>query len=227
MTTKWNKNVNNCVFPALIQEKLNGVAAKLEGGLFYSKNNLLFEGLVGPLLKGETVLGELYVPGRALQDIVHLVRAASPEVRFYVHWFPSRSFRENLDYFLHHDDKKFPLKVRTDVVHNLSEALAHEFARTGEGAVLKDYLGQWFKLKRFFEEEFVCVSAQVRKSLSLTLKAENGEQFKCGSFEFDSSFVRELCEHPPIGKQVTVRFLEHTNRGVPRHATVIAIRDYE
>ena len=62
----------------------------------------------------------------------------------------------------------------------------------------------------------------------LELVIDDGKKFKArptGSYEYRAKMFNE--KKKLIGKYATVKFMETTKDGIPRHGVVLAIRDYE
>lgn len=219
----WHKNLDKCVFPALFQDKLNGIFGCMIGDKIYSRLGHWFYKVKHIPPASRVVYGELYAPNTPLQEIASMVRQGDERLQFWVH-----DIKDILDKPVHvrikafQEYKEHPV-VRTVLIRNFDEMPT----LVGEGAVIKDSFGQWFKIKRFETEEFLCVEAILRKSLSLVFVTPEGERFSCGSFNMPKCHLELLKSNPPVGKKVTLKFVERTKRNVPRHSTVIAVRDYE
>lgn len=89
------------------------------------------------------------------------------------------------------------------------------------------------KLKNFEDSEFEIVDVidgvGKEKGLAiLVLKTKDGKKFKSrpqGSYEYRSEMFKKKNEI--IGKMATVKFMDTTADGVPRHGVVLGVRDYE
>lgn len=95
------------------------------------------------------------------------------------------------------------------------------------------------KFKNFIDAEFKCVGVYEGKETDkgsrlvgtlggLTLVAENGTEFGCGS-GFDDALRAKIWADPSlvVGKQITIQYFDLSVDGTPRMGTFRAIRDYE
>ena len=79
------------------------------------------------------------------------------------------------------------------------------------------------KLKKFFDEEFVCLDVeQTEKSFVAYFETNDGNRF---STKASKEFFKNRKKH--IGKPCTVRFQEFTNKGLPRFPILTTCRNYE
>lgn len=91
------------------------------------------------------------------------------------------------------------------------------------------------KLKKFDDAEFECIDVEhtgnpddkIGFNVRLVLKNDiNDLVFSC-TLTGTVNERLDILNNPPIGKSVTVKFYERTKNGLPFHANVVGIRDYE
>ena len=122
----------------------------------------------------------------------------------------------------------------------MQKAIEHGF----EGAVIRDVGAEYkfgsrpatmMKLKKFDDAEFECIGVEhtgnpddrVGFNVRLVLKNDiNDLVFSC-TLTGTVNERLDILNNPPIGKSVTVKFYERTKNGLPFHANVVGIRDYE
>lgn len=122
----------------------------------------------------------------------------------------------------------------------MQKAIEHGF----EGAVIRDVGAEYkfgsrpstmMKLKKFEDAEFECIGVEhtgnpddrVGFNVRLVLKNDiNDLVFSC-TLTGTVNERLDILNNPPIGKSVTVKFYERTKNGLPFHANVVGIRDYE
>lgn len=122
----------------------------------------------------------------------------------------------------------------------MQKAIEHGF----EGAVIRDVGVEYkfgsrpatmMKLKKFDDAEFECVGVEhtgnpddkIGFNVRLVLKNDiNDLVFSC-TLTGTVNERLDILNNPPIGKSVTVKFYERTKNGLPFHANVVGIRDYE
>lgn len=113
-----------------------------------------------------------------------------------------------------------------------------------EGAVIRDFNAEYcfgqrpktmMKLKKFDDSEFKVIDIYSKGNpddkvgFTIIYKLQNDindEIFECNGTGTVEEKVKIL-ENKPIGKFATVKFYERTKNGIPFHANVIGIRDYE
>lgn len=137
--------------------------------------------------------------------------------------------------------------LNSDVCWDDNQALKYmqESINNGfEGAIIRNNNAEYkfgsrpatmMKLKKFDDAEFKCVGINhfgnpddgVGFSVTLTLKNDiNDLTFDCTLMGTVNERL-EVLSNPPIGKIVTVKFYERTKNGLPFHANIVGIRDYE
>lgn len=122
----------------------------------------------------------------------------------------------------------------------MQKAIEHGF----EGAVIRDVGAEYkfgsrpatmMKLKKFDDAEFECIGVEhtgnpddkIGFNVRLVLKNDiNDLVFSC-TLTGTVNERLDILNNPPIGKSVTVKFYERTKNGLPFHANVVGIRDYE
>ena len=122
----------------------------------------------------------------------------------------------------------------------MQKAIEHGF----EGAVIRDEAAEYkfgsrpatmMKLKEFDDAEFECIGVEhtgnpddkIGFNVRLVLKNDiNDLVFSC-TLTGTVNERLDILNNPPIGKSVTVKFYERTKNGLPFHANVVGIRDYE
>lgn len=122
----------------------------------------------------------------------------------------------------------------------MQKAIEHGF----EGAVIRDVAAEYkfgsrpatmMKLKKFDDAEFECIGVEhtgnpddkIGFNVRLVLKNDiNDLVFSC-TLTGTVNERLDILNNPPIGKSVTVKFYERTKNGLPFHANVVGIRDYE
>lgn len=137
--------------------------------------------------------------------------------------------------------------LRSNICYADDQALSfmEESIKNGfEGLVIRDINATYqfgsrpmtmMKLKKFEDSEFECLSVhhvgnpddKVGFNVTMTLRNDiNDLIFDCtvmGNVDERLNYVN----NPPIGKMVTVKFYERTKNGLPFHANIIGVRDYE
>ncbi|MDC1256020.1 DNA ligase [bacterium] len=107
--------------------------------------------------------------------------------------------------------------------------------KNGEGLMLHHQYGYYrsgrtpnlMKLKKYQDDEAVVIKHISGKGKysnlmgSILVEDKNGLQFKIGS----GFTVKEREQPPPIGKRITFKYVGKTQRGVPRFASYLRIRE--
>lgn len=129
--------------------------------------------------------------------------------------------------------------TEADIDKELDDAVEEGF----EGLMLNIYNASYerdkrtnniLKYKLFIDEEFEIIdiiegdgnrSGMFGRAI---LKMRDGRTFKASAKGNEAFYIRLLKDkRNVIGKKATVRFKNYTPEGIPRHGTIIAIRDYE
>ena len=144
-------------------------------------------------------------------------------------------------------DKFNLIILNSDTIYDDNQALAYmqRCIDCGfEGAIIRDLHTEYkfgsrpatmMKLKKFDDAEFECIGVEhtgnpddkVGFNVRLVLKNDiNDLVFSC-TLTGTVNERLDILNNPPIGKSVTVKFYERTKNGLPFHANVVGIRDYE
>lgn len=198
--------------------------------------------------------GELFIPGESLQYISGLVRKMDNikehdnlELHVYDLAIPTKT-QEERTYFLENiifNEFKFnSVKLVNSVKVNTDKEvkLAHDMVVGAgfEGLILREPSSEYgfdkrdnrmMKVKMFQEEEFKIIGIE---------EGERGSEdmvFICYSYEGDFKVKpmgtreqkQKYCEDylDLIGMDLTVRYFEKSDSGIPIHAVGVTIRDYE
>jgi DNA ligase 1 len=218
----------------MLSEKLDGIRALWDGEKFTSRNGLSIvapEWFIADLPK--TALdGELWIGRGRFQAVISEVNSGRFErVKFMVFDAPEvcGEFRaRHLAACVAIAACAFArpaLQMVCQSRKHFRESFHALVAAGGEGVVIRDPSSKYvsgnsssfLKLKKTEDDEGELVS---QNGKSLTLKW-NGEKIKV-------PMTSELRASPPaIGSRITFQFNGLTDSGVPRHASFIAIRNYE
>lgn len=204
---------------------------------------------------GQIVDGELFNPDMNFQDILSRVKrdtahedAVSIQFHIYDMAVTDQPFMIRSSMIASAFGRKTVkhlVQVETVMVKNEKElaALHREHVSNGyEGSMVRNVAGHYKfnhrssdlqKVKQFEEEEFTItggVSGDGRESgcVIFTCKTSSGKGFKVrprGSLDQRRHWLKNISRIK--GKDLTVRFLELSDKGVPQHPVGIAIRDYE
>jgi ATP-dependent DNA ligase len=202
-----------------------------------------------PLLQdGDTVDGELYIHGMALQGLSSLIKRQQPETRqLCFRWYDMvlnapytarRTMMQELDANNSHPQVQL---VQTDRVYKMSEVYAHfKAARLAgyEGSMLRlstrgyedaKRSDQLLKVKEREDCEVTVIGA--RKSVAgwaiLQVRHENGREFDIsapGSVS-EKTEVWTNFENKYMGRKLTIEYANLTADGVPFHAVATRWHD--
>lgn len=218
------------------------------------KMPLIQADLMGWMPKDVILDGELYLHGASCQTITSLVKKWKPEsnqVIFNVYDAPvvngedSLNFDERLQYLRDIEDSTPPTiaivpTLSADSHKELMEYHGFFLEKGYEGAILRlpHGLYQWgyrsselLKVKEFQDAEFRVLSARDGKG-----KMEGGVIWTCvvnGHNTFECTMKVTMEERPRmyknrdkyIGRDLTVRFFDRTDDGIPRFPVGIVFRD--
>ena len=144
-------------------------------------------------------------------------------------------------------DKFNLIILNSDTIYDDNQALAYmqKCIDCGfEGAIIRNLHTEYkfgsrpatmMKLKKFDDAEFECIGVEhtgnpddkIGFNVRLILKNDiNDLVFSC-TLTGTVNERLDILNNPPIGKSVTVKFYERTKNGLPFHANVVGIRDYE
>jgi len=257
------KKIERITLPGYIQRKYDGMRCKTnwEEGLGYNWSkygrpllNLdhIIKALV-PLPAGQYYDGELYCHGRSLQQIVSMIKTASPEnlkieLRVYDIMGTGLPYRQRKKLLKKLLKKSGPpiSSVKTYPVEDWSEidSLFEQFkSEKYEGAMWRDPLGlyeigerSWglIKIKDFMEKEFEIVDvveAEGRDAGTalFVCVTEAGVEFNVrpmGTREVRAEYLDNFYEKYD-GQMLTVRFQNYTDGGKPFHHRGVCVRNYE
>jgi hypothetical protein len=231
-------------YPCWIQPKLNGINCTLGiDGMLRSRTEQYF-----PAVQFDwphpryPLLGELYVHGWSLQDIVsgvtpdkpneksaaiglHIFDAVMPGVDFVdrSRWIAAESFRwagTRLTAVPTHE-------VRSN--KECADKYYYWLCAGYEGMVYITAEGT-FKRKPYLDEEYICVGVTEGKGKraghvgKFILRLPDGGTFNCGGGQVNYETLRYLYLNPPVEKKITVRYHSKSDSGVPLCAQFISVR---
>ena len=239
-------------FPCCVQPKLDGVRAIYFNESLWSRLGKRVEGLdhiINQLKNQKGVFdGELYSRELSFQRLVSAVKRANKDTLrvCYVIYDTvlDKPFSERLEIL-----KGIQTHPNVSVLETYrceSELAVEEFhtnfiAQGYEGIIIRNLSGTYVrryrsfnlqKLKRFHDAEFVIVGFSEGEGCEtgailfqcrcdagvFTVRPRGTRDERCRMFAIGDSY---------IGKQLTVRFQELTDSGVPRFPVGIGVRDYE
>ncbi len=229
------------VFPCFVQPKLDGVR-----GVYDPVNNIIYSRLGNPFPHLDHILkdlqginirldGELYSETMSFEALAGLVKKqtydeAILQVRFHIFdcIIPMMSFEDRLNE-LRQLPKK--LKIVETVVcleEDIDDMLEHYIARGYEGIMLRNAHGLYVhkrskdlqKFKQFLDDEFEIIGFTRENNSDAIIwqcKTTTGQTFDVkptGALENRSQTDQEA--RALIGKQLTVKYQELTDKKVPR-----------
>jgi len=196
--------------------------------------------------------GEIFVFGWSFQEIIRNLKKERETTKQLQYWVydkadPSMTFRERYDWFSTaiHGYQANIVRVPTVEIQNEKEIYGwHKaFVSQGfEGIIIRNANGKYIfdhrskdlqKYKTFEDKEFKIVGGCEGEGLEegcviFVCDLENGKTLKVrprGSRELRREWLKDL--NNIIGKELTVRYQELSEEGVPIFGVGIAIRDYE
>lgn len=200
---------------------------------------------------GEILDGEIYVHGMTFQQIIRLVKKWRPETKdLEYHIYDTGNadlpFHKRLKWV--NDNlsiKTLARKVNTVEIRTEQDVYDRhdEFVKEGyEGVIVRNREGMYKfthrskdlqKYKEFFDEEFViiggkCATGIHKGCVIFICDVGNGETvdvYPRGSLKMRRQMYKDLDKY--IGKELTVRYQEKSEDGVPIFPVGIAVRDYE
>lgn len=236
----------------LMSEKLDGVRAYWDGTNFISRQGNIFPapdwfkaGLPNVVLDGELWMGR-----RMFQKTISVVKTGDfgerwKNVTYVIFDAPECKgvFEERLAYLGRWQEltaakyAKVLDQQRCEGMDHLHRELARVVSLGGEGLMIK-FAGSLYevgkswkmlKVKDFKDAEATVIGYTKgkgnRKGMTggLIVKMRDGKEFKVGS-----GMSHAVCRNPPeIGKQITYRYTELTDGGIPKCASFVSVRDYE
>lgn len=197
--------------------------------------------------------GEIYSHDHTFQEMIRLVKKERPDtssLKYHVfdvvdieNTFEYR-FMDKLEEIFDHDAPDIEIVPTESVAsEDKIKELHEEYVSEGyEGLILRNSDGMYKlngrskdlqKYKEFQDEEFEIVGGQPSTGTEegcviFTVKNKKGQTFAVrprGSFELRKQWMDSL--DSLIGKQLTVRYQEYSDDGIPRFPVGISIRDYE
>lgn len=252
----YHKRGKDIVFPCYIQPKLDGIRAIYKNGKFYSRKGKLFTGLehISNELPSNAILdGELYTPDTSFENIVSVVRNEKGDIdKTSIHYnvfdkIDDKIYRERRNWiYTYLDSKKYTHIVTTTECKNEEDidSWYNLFVKRDgyEGVMLRNKNGLYRenyrspdlqKYKTFQDNEFEIVEFKqgtgVEKGCVVWVcVTKNGDKFSVrprGSHESRKNQFNNGKDY--IGKQLTVRYQNMSDKGIPRFPVGIIIRDYE
>jgi DNA ligase-1 len=201
------------------------------------------------LKEGEATDGELYLHGWGFQRLISATKKKCPDtdlIQYHIYDkpHPTASFRDRFVKNSTASSGRIQF-VPTYTVLNLGELHQFESQFVGDGyeglmvrngASIYDYKNRSYdlqKVKQFQDAEFIITGGkdgQGREEGLIIFQCDNGSGIPFdvrprGSHEMRSQMFKDLQSY--IGKELTVRFFEYSDDGVPRFPVGIAVRDYE
>lgn len=205
---------------------------------------------------GQIFDGEIYIHGKTFQHIVRLVKKLRPEsktLQYHVYDiadatlpFKMRTIElhSRLGNFLPESNREIVL-VQTGLADDEAavKSFHDAFVREGyEGVIIRNADGKYKfdnrsadlqKYKEFFDEEFTIVGGKEGTGLHegcviFEVETDSGNTFNVyprGSLEQRREMFENLDDL--IGKQLTVRYQEKSEDGIPIFPVGIVVRDYE
>jgi DNA ligase-1 len=202
---------------------------------------------------GEVWDGEIYSHDITFQEMMSYVKKQRPESEKLAIWFfdlvnPNLTFHERyyeLETALTENNNSLIKLVHTYDISSEEDVYKYHdrFIEDGfEGVIIRNWDGFYKlkdrskdlqKLKAFIDEEYEIIGGEPGTGtetgcIVFTCKNKKGQEFKVrprGSFELRKEWMMNI--YDIIGKQLTVRYQELTDDGVPRFPVGIGIRDYE
>ena len=218
-----------------IKEFLTGKVF-IDGELY--GHEIEFEDIISLTRKTKTITDEIKIKQKKIKFYVFdLINENNLKMTL-------RERKKMLDKMFDGINLKYIVLVKCTVVNSDEDVqkFHKKVSKEYEGSVIKKWDGIYeiakrsnnvLKLKNFSDAEFKIVGigqgTGKEKGLAiLELVTEDGKKFKArptGSYEYRAKMFNE--KKKLIGKYATVKFMETTKDGIPRHGVVLAIRDYE
>lgn len=232
-----------------VSEKLDGVRAYWNGKHFLSRqgNEFMAPDWFIKELPKTPLDGELWLDRKAFQKTISIVRRQDrsehwKKVKFVVFDAPAQksTFEDRIGYLqdlfstANYEYASLLDHQTCNGLSHLKQELARVEALGGEGLMLREPGSQYavgrsstlLKVKTFHDAEAIVVAHQPGKGKhegrmgALNVQLPDGTEFSIGTGFSDKQ--REA--PPPIGSQVTFRYQEFTNAGVPRFPSFVAVR---
>lgn len=198
--------------------------------------------------------GELFTTKANFQKIISAIKrdTPSPDSHMIEYWvydhFDDADFADRTVFVKDAIDSLNHPKIRAvdTFIINDAEAVTASHKRATkdgfEGIMLRNMLGEYQndkrsdnlqKVKEFLDAEFVVVDAEENKGKQAgqcTFICVNPDGKRFGVKPMGSDFERSQYwqnRHNYIGKELTVRFFEYSDDGIPRFPVGVIFRDYE
>jgi len=209
--------------------------------------------LLKTLQVGDIVDGEIYCHGMSFQQIVRLIKKWRPEsedlqLHLYDKADPNMIYKHRLSWLRENMDVGYPIVVveSWQIDKEYKVKMFHDsFVQEGyEGAIIRNQDGYYKfrhrskdlqKYKEFIDEEFTIVGGKPGTGLHegcvtfiCDLGDGTGRTFDAcpkGTLKQKREMYKNLASY--IGKQLTVRYQERSEDGVPIFPVGIVVRDYE
>jgi DNA ligase-1 len=252
----YHKRKHDISFPCYVQPKLNGVRCIYQNGKFMSRKGKEFTTLshLLPEVKGLGINipdGEIYVHGMTFQKIVRLLKKYRPgETEKLEYWIydqiNNNTFQKRTDELFQKLDKtKHLIRVPTIVVKSEKEIkeLHDKWIKEGyEGVIVRNINGLYKvkhmskdlqKFKEFADAEFEIVgghegSGPDEGTIVFEVKTKDNKIFSVrpkGTREERIVWMKDIKNL--IGKELTIRYQNLSEDGIPVFPVGISIRDYE
>lgn len=269
LADKWKNHKDKVKYPVLVQPKYNGVRCKIgkyDGKIqFLSREGEIYEvpHILDTLPKygslfdnGNELDGELYVHGKPLQDIVHLVKSPnifSTEVVFKCYDYcniqtPNLSMKERAAYrdLLVTQIGSPYIQITTEWLCNNEEEVMQVFKQCREegyeGVIVRDLKATYqfgfrdkalLKIKEVMSAEFEIRGTSLKSGSNIedfvwTCITKEGLYFEVKPHgTVEQRKEQYLNGDAYLGKKLQLDFYEYTKDKIPFHVTSVTIRDYE
>jgi DNA ligase-1 len=198
--------------------------------------------------------GEIYRPGWSLQEIIRAVKKHRVEVTEELQYWVYDMINLEMPFYKRNDLIQLVIKHRVGNImyvptlevtneDHLKKIHAQFMEQGFEGTIIRNREGMYIlknrskdlqKYKDFLDTEFkitggVPAEGTEEGCVVFICKTHEGKEFRVrprGSFELRRKWMRDI--NQIIGKDLTVKYLELSEDGIPTGNTVgVAIRDYE
>lgn len=235
-----------------MSEKLDGVRAYWNGSEFITRQGNVYRApdwFTADLPK-HPLDGELWMGRKMFQQTISIVKSANAGERwrkltYVVFDAPAHGgkFEDRMTYLLELQANLNPKHMRVlkqervNHMNHLLQTMKDLVAEGAEGMMVRQpgslYVAgrssTLLKVKPFQDAEAVIVAHYAGKGRhkgrlgGLEVRMPDGKTFRVGTGLSDE----QRRNPPPVGKTITYRFTEHTDGGIPKCASFVAVRDYE
>jgi DNA ligase-1 len=222
------------------------------GGKSYTAVEHLTPYILKMIGVGDILDGELYVHGWTFQEIVRNVKKLRDTSKLVEYWVydkadPKMTYQERYDWLNDANlDDDCPVKLlKTSIAHREADVYTYhnKFVAIGfEGIIIRNRSGKYVfdhrskdlqKFKLFEDKEFPITGGHEGDGLEVgcvifECMAENGKPFNVrpkGSRELRKEWLLDIKNI--IGKELTVRYQNYSEEGIPIFPVGISVRDYE